>query len=139
MSLPHSANVTVENPLPGEFLVVCLCAEWCGTCRDYQTGFNELAGQFLDVRFGWMDIEERADDLGDLDIENFPTLFIQRGERVLFFGTMLPHLSHLRRLIETFQEQTPEQSRDYVLSSPERSLWQESQDLRHLGRVMAND
>ncbi len=137
MSLSKDANSAVQNPLSGGFLVVCLCAEWCGTCRDYQTGFNALAAQFPDTRFRWLDIEERADDLGDLDIENFPTLFIQRGEQVLFFGTMLPHLSHLRRLIETFHEQTPEQSRDYVLSSPERSLWQENQDLCHLGRVMA--
>lgn len=137
MPLSRDANATVQNPLPGEFLVVCLCAEWCGTCRDYQAGFNALAEQFPDTRFRWLDIEDRADDLGDLDIENFPTLFIQRGTQVLFFGTMLPHLSHLSRLIETFHEQTPEQSRDYVLSSPERSLWQESQDLCHLGRVMA--
>ncbi len=129
----------MDSPAFDEFLVVCLCAEWCGTCRDYQTGFDELAAQFPNTSFHWLDIEDRADDLGDLDIENFPTLFIQRGERVLFFGTMLPHLSHLRRLIETFHEQTPEQSRDYVLSSPERHLWQENQDLCHLGRVMRNE
>lgn len=139
VSLLQQTTASVEGPVPGEFLVVCLCAEWCGTCRDYQTGFDALAVEFPGTRFRWLDIEDRADDLGDLDIENFPTLFIQRGERVLFFGTMLPHLSHLRRLIETFHEQTLEQSRDYVLSTPERRLWQESQDLCHLGRVMSHE
>jgi len=136
MSVPRQTSASAPTQASSEFLVVCLCAEWCGTCRDYRTGFDELAAQFPDTRFRWLDIEDRADDLGDLDVENFPTLLILRGEQVLFFGTMLPHLSHLRRLIETFYEQTPEQSRDYVLSSPERSLWQEDQDLCHIGRVM---
>lgn len=139
MSLPQHTSASAQIQATGEFLVVCLCAEWCGTCRDYRTGFDELAAEFPDTRFRWLDIEERADDLGDLDIENFPTLFIQRGERVLFFGTMLPYLSHLRRLIETFYEQTPEQSRDYVSSSPERGLWQEDYDLCHIGRVMRSE
>lgn len=137
MCVQQRAANAVENRAPEEFLVICLCAEWCGTCRDYRAGFNDLAGQFPGTRFRWLDIEEQADDLGDLDIENFPTLFIQRGETVLFFGTMLPHLSHLSRLIETFHEQTPEQSRAYVLSNPERRRWQESQDLGHLAEVVS--
>lgn len=115
------------------FVVICLCAQWCGTCRDYQAGFNGLATEFPGVAFRWLDIEDQADDLGDLDIENFPTLFIRRSESVLFFGTMLPHLSYLRRLVETFQEQSPEQSRDYASSAPERRRWQDDMDLRRLG------
>jgi len=122
----------MENSSSEEFLVICLCAEWCGTCRDYRPGFTELAARFPSARFRWLDIEEQADDLGDLDIENFPTLFIQRRESVLFFGTMLPHLSHLQRMIETLSEQTPEQSRDYARSSPERQGWQSNTDLLQL-------
>ena len=130
-------RIAMENQTAEEFLVICLCAEWCGTCRDYQAGFNQIAEKFPDARFRWLDIEEHADALGDLDIENFPTVFIQRRETVLFFGTMLPHLSLLRRLIETFREQTPEESRNYGLSNPERQGWQENQDLCCLGRVVA--
>lgn len=125
---------TARNAMNG-FLVTCLCAQWCGTCRDYRTGFDALAAEFPGVRFSWLDIEERADDLGELDIENFPTLYIRRDDSVLFFGTMLPHLNNLRRLIETFLEQTPEQSRDYARSAPERAGWQDDHDLHHLGKL----
>ena len=120
-----------------EFLVICLCAEWCGTCREYRPGFEALAKRFPGARFRWLDIEEQADDMGDLDIENFPTLFIQRAELILFFGTMLPHLNHLQRTIETFVEQTPEQSRAYALSNPDRRAWQDNTDLQHLAQAVS--
>ena len=126
----------MNNLASEEFLVICLCAEWCGTCRDYQPGFNELAAQFPNARFHWLDIEENADAIGELDIENFPTLFIQRREAVLFFGTLLPHLSHLRRMLETFMEQTLEQNRAYALSNPERAGWQKNQDICGLGSCL---
>ena len=133
MSLHQQAIATGDDRVSEEFLVICLCAEWCGTCRDYRAGFDALAAQFPDTRFRWLDIEEHADEMGDLDIENFPTLFIRRGQWVLFFGTMLPYHNYLRRMIETFQEQKAEESRDYSLSSPERRGWQENQDLARLG------
>ena len=134
---PQQENISVDKPPADEFLVICLCAEWCGTCRDYRAGFNELAAQFPDTRFRWLDIEDQADDMGDLDIENFPTLFIQRRELILFFGTMLPHLTHLHRLVETFHEQTLEESRGYVQSNPERRSWQTDHDLMHLRQALA--
>ena len=133
MSLNQQAVTSRDDQACEEFLVICLCAEWCGTCRDYKAGFNALAAQFPSTRFRWLDIEEHADEMGDLDIENFPTLFVQRRQWVLFFGTMLPYLNYLRRMIETFQEQTAEQSRDYALLNPERRGWQENEDLARLG------
>lgn len=116
------------------FVVICLCAQWCGTCRDYRTGFESLAAGFDGVEFRWLDIEDEADALGDIDVENFPTIFVRRGDSVLFFGTLLPHLNTLRRLIETFVDQTPQQSRAYARSSPDRLAWQDDPDLRRLGR-----
>ena len=145
MSLPRQAGTASENQAAEEFLVVCLCAEWCTTCREYRSGFNDLAADFPEARFCWLDIEERADDLGDLEIENFPTLFIQRrvveqqtsSAAVLFFGTMPPQLGHLRRMIESLREQSPGESRDYALSSPERRGWQQDPDISRLGDLAA--
>ncbi|MDR0576871.1 MAG: thioredoxin family protein [Candidatus Accumulibacter sp.] len=114
--------------------VVCLCAEWCNTCREYRHEFERLDGQFPEVGFFWRDIEENAERLGDLEIENFPTILVRRREWVLFFGVMPPQAEHLRRLIETFQAQTIEQSRNHATSSPERSAWQTNPDLAGLGR-----
>ena len=52
---------------------------------------------------------------------------------------MLPHLNHLRRLIETYQEQTPEQSHTYAHSNPERLAWQTHPDLTLLGEFQSDD
>ena len=134
MDLEREAGKGSESLVDQGFAVICLCAQWCGTCRDYRAGFDELAAQFPGVRFSWLDIEEQADELGDLDNENFPTLYIRRGDSVLFFGTMLPYVSNLRRLIETFEEQTIEQSHRYARSAPERAGWQDDADLRRLGQ-----
>jgi thioredoxin 1 len=120
-------------------LVICLCADWCGTCRDYQPGFEGLAAEFPQASFRWLDIEEDAEQMGDLDIENFPTLLIRHGSAIVFFGTMLPYLEHLRRTIETFQEQTLAQSQDYASSNDERRGWQHNQDLRSLSELPGHD
>ncbi len=53
------------------------------------------------VRTRWIDIEDEADLVDGIDVEDFPTLLIARGERLLFFGTVLPHSSTLQRLAET--------------------------------------
>lgn len=128
----QSDSARAQPSQPG-FSVVCLCAEWCGTCREYRSGFEQVADQFEEVRFLWLDIEDQADSLGNLDVENFPTILVRRGEWVLFFGTLPPQMGHLRRLVETFFEQTPEESRAYAFSSPERSAWQKNADLAGIG------
>ena len=113
-----------------EFLVACLCAAWCGTCRDYQAGFHALAARFPTARFLWIDIEDDADLVDDYDVENFPTLLIQRDDTVLFFGTMLPHLELLQRTLESFHTQTPEESRYHAHADPLRRSWQTERNLR---------
>ncbi|CAJ0695636.1 hypothetical protein LMG19089_01542 [Ralstonia edaphis] len=83
----------------GQLLVACLCAEWCGTCRSYRTTFTELAQRHPECCFVWVDVEDHADALGDFDVENFPTLLVQRGSDVLFFGPVLPHAGVVEGLL----------------------------------------
>lgn len=145
MPIPPTAESSVPVPAPasgdgeGGLLVVCLCAQWCSTCRDYRAGFEALAAQFPASHFRWLDIEDEADALGDLDIENFPTLLIRRGPLVLFFGVLLPHLAHLRRLLETLAAQTPAQSRAYAESTPQHRAWQAEADLTQIADRARHD
>jgi hypothetical protein len=57
--------------------------------------------------FAWIDIEDHAELLGDEDVENFPTLLVQIGSKVVFYGPMLPHIGHLERLLESLNENSP--------------------------------
>ena len=92
---------TVADALTREWLVACLCAEWCGVCCEYRPGFVALQACFPQAAFLWVDIETHADWADDFDIEDFPTLLIQHGDDVRFFGTMLPYPAHLRRTLES--------------------------------------
>ena len=81
--------------------VVCLCAGWCGVCRDYRAVFDAAAVAF-DGRaaFAWIDIEDDAALVDDVDVEDFPTLLIARGGRAVFFGTITPQPATLARLVQ---------------------------------------
>ena len=109
---------------PREFLVACLCAEWCGTCRDYRSGFESLSAQYPDAHFLWVDIEDDADWAGDFEVENFPGIVIQRGELVLFAGPVLPQHGHLHRQLDVLRAQTAEEARLYASGTDERRGWQ---------------
>lgn len=80
--------------------VTCLCAEWCDTCRGWRNDFYALSERFPDAEFDWLDIEYDAERIGDLEVENFPTLRIARGDEVLFLGVVEPRPEALARLIE---------------------------------------
>lgn len=86
---------------------VCLCAGWCGTCRDYRPLFEALALAHTDVRFEWLDIEDEADVAGDLDVETFPTVLIGQGTTVRFLGPLLPQAPVLGRLLTSLQAAAP--------------------------------
>jgi thioredoxin-like negative regulator of GroEL len=112
------------------WIVACLCAAWCDVCCQYRPGFDELAAQHPDKRFVWVDVEDQADVVGDLDVENFPTLLIQRGDIVTFFGTVQPELRQANRLILAQAEKSDLELRAEAFSNPERTAWQRNCNLR---------
>src|SRR3954470_13755706 len=84
---------------PDTLFVACLCAEWCGTCRDYREGFDRLADAHPEICFAWIDIENQADRFEDLDVENFPTILIEDSITTRFFGTVLPQAGIVERML----------------------------------------
>jgi thiol-disulfide isomerase/thioredoxin len=85
--------------------VVCLCAAWCGTCREYEATFAELQQALPGHRYRWIDIEDEADFIGDVDVETFPTLLVAWQGQVMFAGPVLPRLGDAQRLVEVQQHQ----------------------------------
>ena len=93
-------------PLTQPLLVACLCAQWCGTCKDYAPLFEGLQKEFPGARFRWIDIEDESDLVDPMEVEDFPTLLIADCSGSGFFGTVQPHAQTLRRLIQAQQEQS---------------------------------
>ena len=117
--------------------VACLCAAWCGTCASYRAAFDSLAARHPDKTFVWIDVEDQADVVGDLDVENFPTLLLQRDETVAFFGTMLPDAALADRLVQAQAELSPEELARLSGSNEQRRGWQRDCNLRTLLRDAA--
>ena len=109
-----------ETPTsPSPVLVVCLCAAWCGVCDDYRQRFEQAQAHFAPARFLWIDVEDEADLLHPLDVENFPTLLLAVGNEPRFFGPVTPQAATLERLIRA---QTGDASAPSLSSRPVADL-----------------
>lgn len=93
--------VPSPSTAPAGWQVVCLCAAWCGVCREWTPVFEELARSHPQVRFAWVDIEDEADAMGDVDVETFPTLLVADGDRARFFGPVQPSVVQVGRLLDS--------------------------------------
>jgi thioredoxin 1 len=82
-----------------DWQVICLCAEWCGVCREWRGIFAQAAATHPEVRFAWVDVEDEADAMGDVDIETFPTLLIAQGTQARFLGPVQPTAGHVTRML----------------------------------------
>ena len=92
-----SESVDVAPP----WLVACMCAAWCRACDDYRPTFDALTREFAhEARFVWVDIEDDEAALGGVDVVDFPTLLIARGDRIDFYGPVLPHAQTARKLLQ---------------------------------------
>jgi len=113
-----------------DLLVICLCADWCGTCRSYRATFDAVAAEFPHASFHWVDIEDDAEWFGDLDVETFPTVLIQRAETVLFLGPLQPQPIHLQRTVATLGALSDDEARAYAAGDAQRRGWQQLCDMR---------
>jgi len=85
-------------------LAVALCAAWCDSCNEFRGTFERIAQARPEMYFLWLDIEDDSEICGDIDIENFPTLAIYRGARLLHYGVSLPQEGTVTRLIDAISE-----------------------------------
>lgn len=93
-------DMTVAATAP--WLVVCLCADWCGVCKQYRPAFEALSAQHPAMQFAWLDVEDEEEALGDLDITTFPTVLVAQGAQAVFLGPLLPQAGVLQRMLERF-------------------------------------
>ena len=92
---------TLNIPSFEPLLVACLCAQWCGTCKEYEALFHGLQTEFPGATFRWIDVEDESELVDPIEVENFPTLLIATGGQARFFGTITPHIETLKRLIQS--------------------------------------
>ncbi|MDR2839160.1 MAG: thioredoxin family protein [Azonexus sp.] len=107
--------------------VICLCAEWCSTCREYRALFARLAGEYRQFNFAWVDIEDHADLADDFAVETFPTLLIASQSGTHFLGPLLPRAEALARLLRPLQPARPASPAAQVLLA---ALRQKPEDFR---------
>jgi thioredoxin 1 len=122
-----------------KWVMACLCAAWCDVCCQYRAGFEQLAAEHPDKYFIWIDIEDQADIVGDFDVENFPTLLIQRADTVAFFGTVLPEIRQANRLLLAQTEKSEDELLREVNNSAEKKEWQSECNLRQRLAVTIGD
>jgi thioredoxin 1 len=91
-----------DSPL----VVVSLCAAWCHTCGEFRAAFERIAEARGDAQFVWLDIEDDYEICGDIDVEDFPTLAVFRGDVPVHYGVSLPQEATVARLIDELASRT---------------------------------
>jgi hypothetical protein len=84
-------------------IVACLCAGWCRTCDGYAPVFEQvlqgLRAAHPTLQSHWIDIEDEAELLGDVDIETLPTVIVLDAQQVRFAGPLTPQPETLQRVL----------------------------------------
>ena len=79
--------------------VYCLCAAWCDTCSAFAPAFDAAAQAHPGIAFGWIDIEDEAELVDDVDIETFPTVLALAGGQVVFCAPIRPQREALETVL----------------------------------------
>jgi thioredoxin reductase (NADPH) len=99
-SVADRARLQTRLDDPAHLVVVALCAAWCSTCREFRVACESVAASRPAVSVVWIDIEDDAALLGDLDVETFPTLAIFEGAALRHYGPVLPVAALVERLVD---------------------------------------
>ncbi len=114
----HHRPMTPHPPSHDCILVACLCARWCLVCGDYHNLFwqvqSELPSPLVFVngqqtgaqplQFLWVDVEDEADLLHPIEVEDFPTLLVAVGSDPRFFGPVPPRADALKRMVRSLTQ-----------------------------------
>lgn len=127
---PDSRDGIAAAVASNDWTVACLCARWCNVCESYRADFAALAERHPGVHFAWIDVEDNADLVGDIDIDNFPTILMQHGDIVAFYGTVLPDARVAERIFLAQRWQSDAELAAESRKTEERRSWQEDFNLR---------
>lgn len=96
----HPLEALTQPDAPsGDLVVIVLCAQWCGTCREFRLLIEGFAADRPGLVFAWADIEDDAALVGDIEVENFPTLAMFCRGRAMYSGPVLPQVAVVEQLI----------------------------------------
>lgn len=99
--LPESDRDAIQQQLKcGKRLIVGLCASWCNNCADWRRTVSLLAEKYREFCFVWLDIDEHADMVAEVDLETLPVLLVQDNDQVLFLGSVIPKKDVTERIIQ---------------------------------------
>ena len=104
LPVPLSQDQNQGHPMH----VACLCAAWCSLCNGYALVFEQALAADREapvhLQSHWIDIEDEAELVGDLDVQTFPTLIVFDAHHVWFAGALTPQPETLRRVLRAAQQ-----------------------------------
>jgi thioredoxin 1 len=68
--------------------LLLFCAKWCGSCREFRAHFDALDVKGLSKI--WLDIEDHAALLEDIEINNLPTILAVSQDGLSFYFGEIP-------------------------------------------------
>jgi thioredoxin 1 len=78
--------------------LLLFCAEWCGSCREFRAHFDALDVKGLSKI--WLDIEDHAALLEDIEINNLPTILaVSQDGLSFYFGEIPPKKLFLETIL----------------------------------------
>lgn len=81
-------------------VLVDFWATWCGPCRAVAPVIDELAGEFEDVKFGKVDIDQNRETAMKYKVESIPTIMVFKNGEVVQRTMGAQPKSVLAKLVE---------------------------------------